>query len=74
LLRIVKAAQAAGELAPTVKPSQLARTIESILTGSMINWAFYREGTATNWMQADLEAVLAPFLAKPRVAEDLSID
>jgi AcrR family transcriptional regulator len=62
LRRIVEASQQAGELASDVKPAQLARIIETVLSGSLITWGFYREGTAAQWMRTDLEAVLAPWL------------
>ncbi len=68
LQRLVEAALEAGELAASVKPAQLARTIEAVLSGSMITWGFYREGTAAKWMRADLEAVLGPWLRKRRSA------
>lgn len=64
LQRIVEAAKEASELAPSVRPAQLARTIETVLSGSLITWGFYRKGTAAHWMRADLEAVLAPWLRK----------
>src|ERR1700674_2141757 len=35
LCRLVEAASAAGELAQNVKPAQMARTIEAVLSGSM---------------------------------------
>jgi AcrR family transcriptional regulator len=66
LRRLVEDAVAAGELSRNVKAAQLARTIEAVLSGSMISWAFYREGTAARWMRADLEAILAPWITKPR--------
>jgi AcrR family transcriptional regulator len=66
LQRMVRAAVNAGELSLRVKPSQLARTIETVLSGSLLTWGFYREGTAAKWMRADLEAVLAPWLRKRR--------
>jgi hypothetical protein len=66
LKRLVAAAIRAGELVPSVKPAQLARTIEAILSGSMMSWGFYREGTAAKWMRADLEAVLKPYVRKRR--------
>jgi AcrR family transcriptional regulator len=66
LRRLVESALQAGELAPSVNPAQLARTIEAVLSGSMMSWGFYREGTAARWMRADLEAVLAPWLTKRR--------
>lgn len=61
LRNLVQAAADAGELKPTVKPAVLARTIGAALTGSMMTWAFYRNGPAANWMLADLDAVLAPY-------------
>jgi AcrR family transcriptional regulator len=64
LRRLVEAASAAGELIRDVNPAKLARTIDTVLSGSMITWAFYREKTAAQWMRADLEAVLVPWLAK----------
>jgi AcrR family transcriptional regulator len=64
LRRLVAAAERTGEFAMPVKPAKLARTIETVLSGSMLTWAFYREGTAARWMRADLEAVLAPYLRK----------
>ncbi|HEY6388649.1 MAG TPA: TetR/AcrR family transcriptional regulator [Candidatus Acidoferrum sp.] len=66
LQRIVEAATKAGELTPSVRPAQLARTIEAVLSGSLITWGFYREGTAARWMSADLEGVLEPWLPKRR--------
>jgi AcrR family transcriptional regulator len=66
LQRIVEAATKAGELTPSVRPAHLARTIEAVLSGSLITWGFYREGTAAGWMRADLEGVLEPWLTKRR--------
>jgi AcrR family transcriptional regulator len=66
LCRLVERGVEAGELAPDVDPAQLARTIEAVLGGSMMAWAFYQQGAAAKWMRADLEAVLAPYIAKPR--------
>jgi AcrR family transcriptional regulator len=66
LRRLVEASLEAGELVPSVKPAQLARTIETVLSGSLITWGFYRQGTAARWMRTDLEAVLEPWLTKRR--------
>ena len=66
LRRLVEAALEAGELDRSARPGQLARTIETVLSGSMITWGFYREGNAARWMRADLDAVLAPWLRKRR--------
>ncbi len=66
LRRVIEAAWEAGELDRSARPRQLARTIETVLSGSMITWGFYREGNAARWMRADLDAVLAPWLRKRR--------
>jgi AcrR family transcriptional regulator len=62
--RLIEAALEAGELDRGARPAQLARTIETVLSGSLITWGFYREGNAARWMRADLEAVLVPWLRK----------
>jgi AcrR family transcriptional regulator len=64
LRRLVEAALKAGELIPSANPAQLARTIETGLSGSLITWGFYREGTAAHWMRADLNAILSPWLRR----------
>jgi AcrR family transcriptional regulator len=64
LQSIIKAAIAAGELVRETNPTRLARTVEAILAGSMMSWAYYEEGTATQWMRDDLDAVLKPYLQK----------
>lgn len=66
LVSLLEAAVAARELGRATDPRTLARTVEAILSGSMMTWGFYREGTAARWMRDDLESVLAPYLAKRR--------
>jgi AcrR family transcriptional regulator len=66
LQSIIKDAIAAGELVRDTNPTRLARTVEAILSGSMVTWAYYEEGTAKQWMRDDLEAVLKPYLKKKR--------
>lgn len=65
LQALIEDAVAAGELAPSVNAPRLARTIEALLSGSMMSWAMYLEGTAAQWMRDDLDAVLAPFVVAP---------
>jgi AcrR family transcriptional regulator len=61
LREMVTAAIAAGELSPDADPDALARTVEVTVGGSLIAWAFYREGKAVEWVREDLEAVLGPW-------------
>lgn len=62
LQRLIKESVQAGELAKTTNPKQLARTIEAVVAGSMMSWAYFQEGTAAKWMRHDLDAVLKPYL------------
>jgi AcrR family transcriptional regulator len=64
LVKLIRAAVEAEELLPAANPKQLARTIEAIVSGSMLSWAFYQEGTAAKWMRQDLDAVLKPYLVR----------
>ena len=62
LQSLVKAAVDAGEIDRTIDPATLARTLETVLSGSLMTWAFYREGSAASWLRQDLDAVLVPYL------------
>lgn len=62
--KLLTEAIAQRELVRRANPKQLARTVETIIGGSMLTWATYREGTAVRWMRQDLDLVLAPFLTE----------
>jgi len=59
---LIASAKRAGELTAGTDPARLARTVEAVLSGSILTWGFYQRGTAARWMRDDLEAVLAPYL------------
>lgn len=63
---LIKAAVAAHELEPSTKPKALARTIEAVLSGSLMTWVFYQEEPAAKWMRDDVDGVLAPYLSRRR--------
>jgi AcrR family transcriptional regulator len=63
--RLLDAAVAARELVPC-DTAQLARLIQQVNGGSMLDWAVYRQGTLANWVRRDLEALLGPFRAPLR--------
>jgi AcrR family transcriptional regulator len=65
---LLAAAIAAGELRRHVEVRALARTVETVISGSLMSWATYREGKAADWIGIDLEAVLAPWLRRPHAA------
>jgi AcrR family transcriptional regulator len=61
---LLESAAAAGELVPDVDVRSLARTVETVINGSLMSWATYRDGQAADWIRQDLEAVLAPWLKR----------
>ncbi|MBC7788425.1 MAG: TetR family transcriptional regulator [Anaerolineae bacterium] len=58
--KLLGEAVSSGELARGTDVPKLARTVESVLSGSLLTWAIYREGTAARWIRARVDAVLAP--------------
>ena len=62
LQKLIKEAIDAKEMSPDTDPKQLARTIEAVVGGSMMSWAYYQNGPAAKWMRHDLDAVLEPYL------------
>ena len=62
LQRLIREAIEANELVPATNPRQLARTIEAIISGSMLSWAYNQQGPAAKWVRDDLNAILRPFL------------
>jgi len=66
LQSLIEAAITARELVSGTNARALARTIEAVLSGSLLTWAFYRQGTAARWLREDLESVVAPYLAPRR--------
>jgi AcrR family transcriptional regulator len=67
---LIDEAVVAGELAPATDTVGLTRLVQAILSGSLISWGFYRDGSAEEWVLEDLETVLRPHLwhvdAEPR--------
>jgi len=61
---LLESAVAAGELRRDVDVCPLARAVETAIGGSLVTWATYREGTAVDWIVRDVDAVLAPWLAR----------
>ena len=62
LEKLIREAIDAKELVPSTNARQLARTVEAVVGGSMLSWAYYQEGSAAKWMRHDLDAVLKPYL------------
>jgi AcrR family transcriptional regulator len=62
LVELVQEAVEIGELKEIANVAALARTIETVLAGSLLTWAYYRKGTAARWLREDLDAILAPYV------------
>lgn len=57
---LIEDAVAAGELAPC-DAGRLARSIQAVTGGSMINWAVHRDGSLVHWLREDIDTLLAPY-------------
>jgi AcrR family transcriptional regulator len=60
---LVRSAVVEGVLRADVDTRGLAQTIEAVISGSLMTWACYREGSAAAWIQRHLDAVLKPHLS-----------
>ena len=69
---LLRSAVAEGALRPSVDPAGLARTVEAVISGSLMSWACYRDGPAAAWIRRDLDAVLQPYLVKGRGSRESS--
>ena len=63
---LLASAVAKGELKRGTDVTALARTVEAMVNGSMMTWAFYADGPAERWIKDDVNAVLKPHLATRR--------
>lgn len=63
---LLEAAVTAGELRRGTDVRVLARLVETVIGGSLMTWATYRAGRAADWILRDLDAVLAPHVARGR--------
>jgi len=62
LRMLLEDAVRAGELR-RCPVARLARAVQSLMGGSLLNWAIYREGKADAWIAADLGILLKPYQA-----------
>lgn len=63
---LLAAAVAAGELVRSTDVQSLARTVDVTLSGSLMTYATYQDGTAVKWLRDNCDLVLAPYLKKKR--------
>ena len=60
---LIREAIDAGELHRRTNARSLALSIETVVSGALLTWAVHREGSASSWMRARVDAILAPHLA-----------
>jgi AcrR family transcriptional regulator len=63
--KLLDEAVAARELLPC-DTAELARLIQQVNGGSMLDWAVFRDGTLADWVRRDFEAFLRPYRTRPR--------
>ncbi len=63
--QLLREAITAGELA-RCDVAQLARTLQAVMSGSLLSWAIVRGGRPDAWLRRDLEAIVAPYRASKR--------
>jgi AcrR family transcriptional regulator len=63
--RLLQEAIDAGELVDC-DTRRLVRAITAVCGGSLIGWAVFRQGSATAWVRADVDAVLEPYRVRKR--------
>ena len=66
LTDLLESAVKAGELERTTDVAALARTVEVVVSGALMTWAFYQESPAEQWITDNLDAVLDPHRARTR--------
>ena len=69
--KLLDDAVAAGELMPC-DTAQLARLVQEINGGAMLDWAVYRKGPLATWIRRSLESLLAPYRRRRPLKSRLS--
>lgn len=64
--KLLDEAVAAREIAKC-DTADLARLIQQVNGGSMLDWAVFREGSLASWLRRDLEALLKPYRRPSKV-------
>lgn len=63
--KLLEEAVAAHELVKC-NTAELARLVQQVNGGSMLDWAVFREGSLAAWLRRDLEALLQPYRRSSR--------
>jgi AcrR family transcriptional regulator len=63
--KLLDQAVAARELKPC-NTAELARLVQQVNGGAMLDWAVFRKGSLASWLRASLEALFLPYCRSPR--------
>lgn len=63
--KLLDQAVAAREL-KSCATAELARLIQQVNAGAMLDWAVFRKGSLASWLRTSLEALLLPYRRVPR--------
>jgi hypothetical protein len=61
LIAVIREARTSGALRADTPERPLAKNIEALISGALLTWAFYREGTARAWLRRHVDALLEPY-------------
>jgi hypothetical protein len=67
---LIDEAIAAGELA-AVDAGRLARSLDAAVSGALLQWVVYREGSLAAWVREEAEGVLAPYRQRGAVGGEV---
>ena len=62
--KLLREAVNGGELVRGCDVRQLARSLQALMSGSLLTWAVVRSGNGEAWLRRDLEAAVAPYRRK----------
>jgi AcrR family transcriptional regulator len=66
---LLEKAMHAGELGRTTDVAALSRQVEIVLSGALLTWATYREGTPARWIRNAVDGAIAPYEPRRRKTE-----
>jgi AcrR family transcriptional regulator len=60
LAALLRDAMASGELARDTDVPALVRNIEALISGALLTWGFYQQGSAEAWVRRHIDGLLRP--------------
>jgi AcrR family transcriptional regulator len=63
LAALLREAISTGELSRKTDVPALVRNIEALISGALLTWGFYQQGSAESWVRRHIDALLRPHMA-----------